>query len=268
MGFFDSDESREGEGGVDDWLMSYADMITLMVCFFAMFLAVSVPKQESMEEARKEVAEIFADKRDAKKGESPSIFDKEDVQKMDTGTGGGGVLDNSTPTTLAAVMERYRNNGELEIHQEGDKITTIEMNSGLFFNTGSAELNDKGKQVLSDVGANILGGQFPDFTVTVEGHTDDVPISTAQFPSNWELSTARASAVVRYFISLGMAANHMRATGYAHTQPKVPNNDYDGKPIPKNQSTNRRVVIRLERVDLENPTFPSGSLFPKDFWKQ
>jgi chemotaxis protein MotB len=88
-----------------------------------------------------------------------------------------------------------------------------------------------------------------DYMITVEGHTDDMPIGTGQFPSNWELSTARASAVVRYLINNGIPAAKLRAVGYAQVMPKVPNRDVTGRPIPENQAQNRRVVIKLEKIE-------------------
>jgi chemotaxis protein MotB len=126
---------------------------------------------------------------------------------------------------------------------------TLEMNSAPFFPSGSATLSDEGKKILADVLKTITSDQYRDYTVTVEGHTDDNAISTLQFPSNWELSTGRASAVVKYFLAQGVTPSRLRASGYADTYPKVPNRDGAGKPIPDNQAQNRRVIIKLERVD-------------------
>ncbi|HTK83477.1 MAG TPA: OmpA family protein, partial [Patescibacteria group bacterium] len=134
------------------------------------------------------------------------------------------------------------------------RITTIDMNSATFFPSGSATLSDDGKAVLVKVLESLNTSQYQDFIITVEGHTDDVPISTAQFPSNWELSTARAAAVVRFFIEQGIPATKLRASGYADVMPKVPNRDADGNAIPANQAQNRRVVIKLEKIDKDEPS--------------
>jgi chemotaxis protein MotB len=83
------------------------------------------------------------------------------------------------------------------------------------------------------------------YYVDVEGHTDDVPIHTPQFPSNWELSTLRATGVVRYLIKIGLEPDRLKAAGYADVNPKVPNLDLFGAPIPENRAKNRRIVIRL-----------------------
>jgi chemotaxis protein MotB len=93
-------------------------------------------------------------------------------------------------------------------------------------------------QALEEIG-------FYQFKIDIEGHTDDVPISTARFPSNWELSVSRASNVVKYFIAHDISPDRLKASGYADTQPIVPNRDSLGTPIPENRARNRRIVIRI-----------------------
>ncbi len=84
-----------------------------------------------------------------------------------------------------------------------------------------------------------------DILIQVEGHTDDTPVSNAQYPSNWELGGGRAANVVRYFIAQGFPAAKLRAVSLGETQPKAPNRDANGNPIPANQDLNRRVVIKM-----------------------
>jgi len=81
------------------------------------------------------------------------------------------------------------------------------------------------------------------YSVAVEGHTDDIPISSDEYPSNWELSTARASRVVRYLINKGVPSDKLFASGYADTKARVPNLDEFGRPIAENRAENRRVEI-------------------------
>jgi chemotaxis protein MotB len=95
----------------------------------------------------------------------------------------------------------------------------------------------------------LKSANFQDYSITVEGHTDDVPIETNLFPSNWELSTARAASVVRALVANGIPAAKLRAAGYADIMPKAPNRDGAGRPIPENQAQNRRVVIKLEKIE-------------------
>jgi chemotaxis protein MotB len=110
-------------------------------------------------------------------------------------------------------------------------------------------LSDPGQSILGSLLGRLQSPAFAAYRITVEGHTDDEPISSAQFPSNWELSAARAAAVVRFFAEHGIPANRLRAAGYAQTHPLAPNRDDAGNPIPENQAKNRRVVIELEKIE-------------------
>jgi len=225
MSFRYQRKRRRDDQNTDDWLITYADMITLLLCFFAIFLSVSIPRDEDFQKARARVMEQFAPSETPKEGQAP---------------------ERETSDVLPDSMEQ---SPEHDAIQGGDRITIIEMNSAAFFETGSADLNGTGKQILSDLLPSLKSRDFSDYRITIEGHTDDTPIATTQFPSNWELSAARAAAVVRYLISQGIPAEKFRAAGYADTLPKVPNRDAAGTPIPDNRAQNRRVVIKLEKIE-------------------
>ena len=219
---------RPRVGHVDDWLLTYADMITLLLCFFAIFLSVSIQKQRT--EHRPTAAKVHS---------AASTV----AENAPTESG------NNPSASLQEIVNRVKAQGPSSIEEQGDRITTLQMSSGAFFASGSAALSDSGQDILKDVAINIEFGQYKDYQVTVEGHTDDSPINTVQFPSNWELSTARAAAVVRFLLQVGIPAQRLRAAGYADTYPVAPNRDANGKPIPENQAKNRRVVIKLERIE-------------------
>jgi chemotaxis protein MotB len=120
--------------------------------------------------------------------------------------------------------------------------------SNSFYNSGDAKLLPEGKEIVDKI-FEIINAvskeKKANFSLDVEGHTDDNPIATKEFPSNWELSVARASNVVRYLIDRGMEPQRLKASGYADTQPVVSNRNGKGEPIPANQSVNRRVVLRI-----------------------
>lgn len=250
---------RRSDTGVDDWLMTYADMITLLLCFFAIFLSISVPKAEQMKAAREKVLEQFASKDMQKDALIVLPFEAKEIQQRQ------GLNDR-----LPSIIDRYRNDqqGTTGYGQKpepiqhvresidkttGDRIVTLEMPSAAFFTSGSAVLSEDGQELLLRVIKDTLTvPEFQGYQVTVEGHTDDNPIKTLQFPSNWELSTARAASVVRFFIDNGIPASRLRVAGYSDAQPKVPNRDMFGKPIPDNQAQNRRVVIKLEKIEKKN----------------
>jgi len=116
----------------------------------------------------------------------------------------------------------------------------------VLFAEGSAELTSLGRSVLDGI-AQILNQN--DYPVSVEGHTDNVPIHTAQFPSNWELSSFRATNVARYFIRSGVATERLRAIGYADTRPVAANDSEAGR------ARNRRVslVIQVKQPSDKSP---------------
>ena len=101
---------------------------------------------------------------------------------------------------------------------------------------------------LTDLSGIIQGLGEEDYIVEVEGHTDNVPINTAKFPSNWELSSLRAVNVAKLFESMGVKKNQLSAIAYADTRPKQPNLDSNGTAIPENQATNRRVVVHVKSL--------------------
>ncbi len=104
----------------------------------------------------------------------------------------------------------------------------------LLFGSGDAELTDPGQEVVQ--GLVSLLGQYQG-TVSVEGHTDSVPINTTHFPSNWELSSARATAILRYLVAAGIDPGRLRSVGYADTHPLEPNGTAKGR------AANRRVEL-------------------------
>jgi chemotaxis protein MotB len=151
--------------------------------------------------------------------------------------------------TLPPVVERMRALGSAVIEQQGDRITTLQISSNAFFASGQAVLSGPGKAILRDVAETLRSDAFAAYHISIEGHTDDMPINTPLFQSNWELSTARASAVVRFFLELGLSPRKLSAAGYADTYPIAPNRNADGTVIAENQAKNRRVVIKLEKID-------------------
>lgn len=116
----------------------------------------------------------------------------------------------------------------------------LNLRGAAFFDLASADIKPGGVPLLRDIAATLAGTPYK---VTVEGHTDNLPIESWLYPSNWELSSARASRVARFLIDHGVPRDHMRVEGLADTRPVAPNADPAGRPIAENQAKNRRVVI-------------------------
>jgi len=233
---FDIVESGGGGhdgGGMMRWLLTYADMITLLTAFFIMMYSMSVLNLEKFKAVAISVRSGFGGQ-----------------------VGGAGILDKGgvvyaqehqgeTPDpgpTLEAIM-RYLSN-YVRRHNLGD-VVKIRITSrgliisltadGLLFERGQADLTPGARVVLDEV-AVLLAKVKND--ILVEGHTCDLPIATSAFPSNWELSTARATAVVRYLVERHhIAPDRIGAAGYADTRPFLPNT------CEANRRRNRRVDV-------------------------
>jgi chemotaxis protein MotB len=134
------------------------------------------------------------------------------------------------------MMEKGEMAGQVEINKEGLKITLEEQGNMPFFESGKADLT---QEIIDNIEKLVptLKKLSEDYEIIVEGHTDNVPIYTQQFASNWELSTARATAVVRYLVEKGIKPQKVSAIGYGEFRP-VANND-----TPENRQKNRRVVF-------------------------
>jgi len=137
---------------------------------------------------------------------------------------------------IKEMMEKGEMAGQVEINKEGLRITLEEQGNISFFESGKADLTE---QITNNIDKiyPILKKLSNEYEIIVEGHTDNVPIYTKQFQSNWELSTARATSVVRYLISKGIDPRKISAIGYGEYRPIAPND------TPENRQKNRRVVF-------------------------
>ena len=211
---------NDGDGAHDEesWLLTYADTITNLMGFFALLLALSVIDQSKFKAFTNSVKEQLTNEE-----VSNSM---EDLKKQ-----------------LDSVFVKQTAQGVLDINMDRSGIKMVAKNAS-FFASGDAVLLENGEKIIQTVTKKIK--DIPDhFSVDVEGHTDNVLISTSKFPSNWELSSARASNVVKYMIDHGIDPMSIKASAFADTRPAVPNEDAKGKPIPKNQAENRRIVVRI-----------------------
>ena len=206
----------------EDWLLSYADMITLLLAFFVLLLSIS-----KFDATRAEKVSG---------GLSKEIGGHDVVQPIDT---------------LKAQAEQQVKALKLDDSQVSvstdDRGLLLELNGGTFFDPDSATLKPQFLPALTKIGALLDSPRYTDFQVEVDGHTDDTPVANAQYPSNWELSAARAASVARLFIRQGMVPTRLEVVGYADTRPIAPNRDAQGRPLPANQAINRRVSIHVFR---------------------
>lgn len=226
MGYRDNKDSGRGteRGSAGDfggsWLLTYSDMITLLLAFFVVLIAVSYVDLNLFEQLKEGLRSEISKTERVK---TPLAEVKKDLDRL-------------------LAEERERGVVDITLGREGIKVFFY---SNLFYESGEAQMLDQGKRIVDKVLKALRKIGFYQFKIDISGHTDDVPIHTERFPSNWELSVARASNVVKYFISQGIDPNNLKASGYADTQPLVANRDSLGNPIPANRAKNRRIVIRI-----------------------
>lgn len=209
------------EENVDNWLMSYADMITLLLAFFILFVAVADPKGEKMQAITESLSGKF------------------------------GTIDLSTPfqgtyKTLQALVEERQLLKDMDIQRTKDGIQ-IELSHGAFFKPRSTELAPDKIDTLKEIAASIKSIDFLDYRVAIEAYSSDVEPGLPAYPSNWEYTSAQASRLARFFIKEGIDPTRLKVVGYADSMPKVPNADVEGKPIPDNRKQNERIEIIVDR---------------------
>jgi chemotaxis protein MotB len=141
--------------------------------------------------------------------------------------------------TLKSVLGPYVDDGQVSINHNGSWVE-VTLKSALLFPSGSADLSDQAKIILRDVSRVLKPLPNP---VHVEGYTDNVPINTKAFPSNWELSAARAASVVHLFARFGVDPRRLAAVGYGEFRPIADNSTEEGR------RKNRRVTLIIGTGD-------------------
>ena len=235
------------------WLVSYADFITLLFAFFVVMYAVSSVNEGKYRVLSDSLVGAF---KQAPTSHEP-LRVKSDPPRLSP-TGKQNVIIQRIPikpvdpaqqikrkkqeeemkgiaSDILKVMEPLIKEGQVRVTQ-GPLGVTIEINASVLFSPGQALLEKQSTQVLKAV-AQVVA-MVPN-AVQIEGHTDNIPISTPGYPSNWELSTARASSVVRLFIENGVEPVRLTAIGYADQRSVESNTSIEGR------MRNRRVTVRI-----------------------
>ncbi|WP_297712236.1 OmpA family protein [Clostridium sp.] len=212
------------------WMDTYADTITLLLTFFILLYSFSSTDNEKL----KLIAAAL-------KGEITGIPMKlEDTPDISNEDIEQGIGEKSPYEVLVEqVQDIIDKNGltdSVKIREE-DAGVVLQLSESILFDLGKADLKPESTKIL-----DIISGLIPSITneIMVQGHTDNVPISSARYNSNWELSTARAVSVVKYFIEVkGLDPTRFSATGYGEYQPLLDNT------TPENRAINRRVDILI-----------------------
>jgi len=208
-----NNKNDDDHENLDRWLISYSDFLTLLFTFFVALYALSVidqHKAESFSESLKKVFKII---------ESPI---KTELEKSD----------------MAKELETSLKEFEGAVVKEEPRGIVIVLPDKLLFETGKTDLNPQSRTVLDKIINKLKGIKNK---ISIEGHTDNVPVKNETIKSNWELSTLRALSVLHYMLESGISPERLSATGYGEYRPITDNDTDEGK------AKNRRVEIFVLR---------------------
>ena len=199
------------------WMVTYSDVVTLLLLFFIVSISTSNLGPWESRELQAGLMRVFL--------------------KEDTAVG---FLDISQEIdqSLSEVVEA-------SVYKESQEVE-VEFSNLALFRTGSATLRPRAYDILDRIADLILRQEYRDFyLIQVEGHTDDRPISNSQFASNWELSAMRAVSIVKYFEQRGLDKSQLRAIGFADSFPKAETLNTEAEIVPAQRFRNRRVNIKI-----------------------
>ena len=199
-------------------MATFADMVTLLMVFFVLFYSVEKDNTEKFKSAIDMMVEE----------DGPDGLAK--IMK---------VVDS---TKVMKNLKEMRDASQAAKTEDTIEKKVVLRVPGLnLFKKGGAKLRSDARPVLNEI-VKVINKKGKNYKIFIQGHTDDVPINTPKFESNWELSAVRATAVLRYFYDKGIEPERLTATGYADTFPMVPNNTKEGR------AKNRRIEFVLEKM--------------------
>lgn len=231
----------EQKSGAPEWMTTYGDMVTLLLCFFVLlysFSSIDSQKFKLLQISLQDALGVLTGGRTLESGtvisggelyEGISRYQEEEIFR-----------EIKSEVENALAQDNLQETAYISLNERGLIIRFLD---NVLFDTGKANLKQDAEEILNKI-ADILSA-YPEQSIRVEGHTDNVPISTAQFPSNWELSTARATTVIRHLLSrYKFSPDKLSAAGYGEYKP-VANNAHA-----KGRQLNRRVDIVILRSSM------------------
>lgn len=223
------------------WLVTYADLMTILLVFFVLLYTLSFFEKEMYKKAVEKIKVQVQEDADLiglmELMEVPETTDSqisiEDITGMHSRE--KSLFENITRFARSSSQKQNIStrilDGKIIVNVRGKAI----------FSSGSAGLNPAAVSIFNEI-IQILK-DYPEYNINIKGHTDDIPISTTVFPSNWELSAVRATTVLKYLVSKGISPKRLTATGYGNVMPLAPNISEE------NRALNRRVEFVLEKGD-------------------
>jgi chemotaxis protein MotB len=233
-----SEEPPKFKRGTPRWLVTYADMVTLLLCFFVLLVSFANTDTSKFKEVLGSMKDAFGVRREVLE------MDKEDGMelpiRMESSASKSEVEKQRLVNLLKTMVkeEGVEKNTLILPVRNGVRLEITELAGHAMFERGETNLTPESQRLLRKM---IPTMKETIYKITVEGHSDNLPLKGSKFPSNWELSSARAGRVVRFFIQEGeLDSRRFTAVGYSDTKPLVENT------TPENRDKNRRVSILYE----------------------
>jgi chemotaxis protein MotB len=230
---------EEEEPEINEWIVSFADMITLLFALFVLLYTLSTPDVKKMSETFASVTKALGGKMD--QSLTSKITQEEAGVLIDQALMRRQLIE--TQRKVFAEVKTLQSTKGMEgvvTASFEDGIITLRAPGDVVFSRGQVELSAQGKEIIAAFKNFFI--QHPDLTINILGYTDDIaPQSGVRFKDNWELSALRAVYVLRELLAMGIEPNRLTATGLADLKPIVPNNTEE------NRAKNRRVEFVLEK---------------------
>jgi len=211
------------------WLITYSDMITIVLCFFIVFFTFTAEEASMLET----IKDSLTTKVDGLSQENQKLKEEKDSLYSLL------LKENDQLDSSQSFLDFLKANNLMESIYiiEGNKGMVIRFKDGVMFDRGQASISDGGYGILSEIADKIK--DIPNLIV-IEGFTDNIPIKTSEFPSNWELSVARAIGVARFMIDdMGIPEERISVSGFGEQRPIDTNDTEEGR------ANNRRIEITI-----------------------
>ena len=246
----------ENEEGAPAWIITFADMVTLLLVFFILLFTIATVEskkfqlvmasiQSALHQDNPAANQIVLNNTSSSEKPEEPMHEKErvDVKAHENDLFSSEKADSDKQQLLVEVQELIKEQrlGEhIYAYAEGNKII-LRIKGTMLFSSGNVDLIEKSEIIFEDIDA--LFKKYADYKIDIKGYTDNRPIETQRFPSNWELSAIRATTVLRYFVNRGIDPTRLSATGYADLFPIADNSTIEGR------AQNRRVEFVLEKQE-------------------
>jgi chemotaxis protein MotB len=243
-------QNQEPADNLNRWVISYADFITLLFVFFTVMYAISAINVNKYKIFSTSVGTAFGVSADMIHNRAPanenevllkSLVEHRDAKLLEQARKRQQAMQDIVKS-LNQIMAPLVKSGMVSVTETARGVV-LEIKASVLFDQGNADLHSASIAALSDVAKTLEDSEQ---AIEIEGYSDDAPIKTARFPSNWELSSARASSVARLFIDQGVAASRLTVVGGAANSPVAPND------TPEGRARNRRITVTILAPEVEH----------------